>query len=278
MDGGQADPHRRPVRWGFAAAAVAIGGYAVARQWADVRAALASLGILVVAGAMVSVLLAMLATMQVWRVLLAALGSPLPARTASRIMFVGQLGKYVPGSVWPILAQMELGTAHRVPRHHSASASVLTMLVAVFTGLLTALVTLPFVAGSKPYLWAFAAAPVLLACLHPKALNYVLGRLFRLTRRPPLEQPLTARAIAAALAWSFGSWIFYGLQIWLLATRLGAPRGTGALLAIGGFAFAWSVGFLAVFAPPGPGCARSCSWRCWARCWASGRPPGGVAC
>ncbi len=243
----------RPVRWGFAAAAVAIGGYAVARQWADVRTALASLGILVVAAAMVSVLLAMLATMQVWRVLLAALGSPLPARTAARIMFVGQLGKYVPGSVWPILAQMELGTAHRVPRHHSASASVLTMLVAVFTGLLTALVTLPFVAGSKPYLWAFAAAPVLLACLHPKALNYVLGRLFRLTRRPPLEQPLTARAIAAALAWSFGSWVFYGLQIWLLATRLGAPRGTGALLAIGGFAFAWSIGFLAVFAPAGAG-------------------------
>ena len=243
----------RLVRWGFAAAAVAIGGYAVARQWADVRAALASLGILVVAAAMVSVLIAMLAAMQVWRVLLAALGSPLPARTAARIMFVGQLGKYLPGSVWPVLAQMELGSVHRVPRHHSASASVITMLVAVPTGLLTALVTLPFVAGSEPYLWAFLAAPALLACLHPKVLNYILGRLFRLTRRPPLEQPLMARAIAAALAWSFGSWLFYGLQIWLLATRLGAPRGTGALLAIGSFAFAWSVGFLVVFAPAGAG-------------------------
>lgn len=243
----------RLVRWGFAAAAVAIGGYAVAREWADVRAALASLGILVVAAAMVSVLIAMLAAMQVWRVLLAALGSPLPGRTAARIMFVGQLGKYVPGSVWPVLAQMELGAAHRVPRHHSASASVLTMIVSVFSGLLTALVTLPFVAGSTPYLWAFAAAPVLVACLHPKVLNYLLGRLFRLTRRPPLEQPLTARAIATSLAWSFGSWILYGLQIWLLATRLGAPRGTAALLAIGGFAFAWSVGFLAVFAPAGAG-------------------------
>jgi uncharacterized membrane protein YbhN (UPF0104 family) len=243
----------RSVRWGFAAAAVAIGGYAVVRQWADVRAALASIGILVVAAAMVSVLIAMLAAMQVWRLLLTALGSPLPARTAARIMFVGQLGKYLPGSVWPVLAQMELGSAHRVPRHHSASASVLTTLVSVPSGLLTALVTLPFVAGPAPYRWALLAAPALLACLHPKVLNYVLGRLFRLTRRPPLEQPLTARAVATSLAWSFGSWIFYGLQIWLLATRLDAPRGTGALLAIGGFAFAWSVGFLAVFAPAGAG-------------------------
>lgn len=243
----------RPARWGFGAVAVAIGGYAVARQWTDVRAALASIGVLTAAAAMVSVLIAMLAAMQAWRRLLAALGSPLPAPAAARIMFVGQLGKYLPGSVWPILAQMEMGRAHRVPRHHSASASVLTMGVSVLSALLTALVTLPFVAGSTPYLWAFLAAPGLLACLHPKVLNSVLGRLFRLTRRPPLEHPLTARAIATSLAWSFGSWVFYGLQIWLLATRLGAPRGTGALLAVGGFAFAWSVGFLIVFAPAGAG-------------------------
>ncbi len=195
----------------------------------------------------------MFAAMQVWRVLLAALGSPLPIRVAARIMFVGQLGKYLPGSVWPVLAQMELGNAHRVPRHHSASASVLTMLVSMFSGLLTALVTLPFFARSTPYLWAFLAAPVPASLPAPEGAQFRAGRLFRLTRRPPLEQPLTARAIATSLAWSFGSWIFYGLQIWLLATRLGAPRGHAALLALGGFAFAWSVGFLAVFVPAGAG-------------------------
>jgi hypothetical protein len=148
---------------------------------------------------------------------------------------------------------MELGNAHRVPRRNSASASVLTMLVTILSGLLTALVTLPFVAGLTSYRWAFLAAPALLACLYPKVLNFVLGRLFRLIRRPPLEQPLTARAIATSLAWSFVAWVCYGLQIWLLATRLGAPRGSAVLLALGGFAFAWCVGFLAVFAPAGAG-------------------------
>jgi len=242
-----------PVRWGFGVAAIAIGGYAVARRWPEVRAALASIGPLATVGAMISVLLAMLATMQVWRVMLTALGSSLRVRVGARIMFVGQLGKYLPGSVWPVLAQMELGAAHRVPRHHSASASVLTLLVSTLTGLLTALVTLPFVAGSTPYLWAFLAAPILLACLHPRIVNSVLARVFRLLRRPALEQPLTARVIVTSLAWSFGSWICYGLQIWLLATPLGAPPGEAALLCLGGFAFAWSVGFLAVFAPAGAG-------------------------
>jgi uncharacterized membrane protein YbhN (UPF0104 family) len=243
----------QPVRWGFAAAAIAVGGYAVARQWADVRTALASIGPAAAGAAFASVLVAMFATMQVWRTLLGAVGSPVPVRAGARIMFVGQLGKYLPGSVWPVLAQMELGRTYRVPRHHTASAAFLTMVVSLLSGLLTALLTLPLVAGRVPYLWAFLAAPTLLACLYPRILNALLSWVFRMIRRPPLEQRLTGRVIATSLAWSFGSWICYGLQIWLLAARLGAPRGAAALLGLGGFAFAWSAGFLAVFAPAGAG-------------------------
>jgi glycosyltransferase 2 family protein len=243
----------RPVRWGFVAVTVGLGGYAVAREWPGVRSGLASIGPGTSAEALLCVLAAVVLTMQVWRVLLAGLGSPLPHRAASRIMFIGQLGKYLPGSVWPVLAQMELGNAYRVPRHRSATASALAMVVSLLTGLLTALATLPFVAGANAYRWAFAITPVLLACLHPRVLNALVGRLLRLTRRPPLEQPLSGRSMAAALAWSWAAWVFYGLQIWLLATRLGAPPGRTVLIALGGFAFAWSVGFVVVLAPAGAG-------------------------
>src|SRR5580704_17626050 len=157
----------RPARWGFVAVTVGLGGYAVAREWTSVRAALGDLGFGSVAGALLSVLAAMVLTMQAWRVLQAGLGTPLPVRAAARIMFIGQLGKYLPGSVWPVLAQMELGHAYQVPRHRSASASVLTMLLVTLTGLLTALVALPFVAGSTDYAWALLAAPALLVLLVP---------------------------------------------------------------------------------------------------------------
>ncbi len=243
----------RPVRWGFVAVAVGLAVYAVTREWSGVRDALASLGYLRVAAAMVSVLFAIFAAMQMWRALLSALGSPLPLHTAARILFIGQLGKYLPGSIWPVLAQMELASAHNVPRRRSATASALTLLLALVTGLLIALATLPFVARSTPYRWVFLAAPVLLICLHPRLLNRLIDRLLRLARRPALEQPLTGRALAGALGWSAMSWVCYGLQIWLLVTRLGASYGSGALLAVGGFAFAWCVGFLVVFAPAGAG-------------------------
>lgn len=242
----------RAFRWGFVAVTVALGGYAVADQWGQVSRSIDRIGLLTVALALVSVLLAQLMAMQAWRALLAGLGSPLPVPGAGRILFLGQLGKYLPGSVWPVLAQMELGKTYRVPRHHSASASVLLMLLTLLTGLLTALVMLPFT-GTSSYLWAFAVTPVLLACLHPRVLNKLMSRLLRLARQQPLKYPLSARTLAVALGWSFAVWFCNGVQIWLLTIRLGAPIGSGLLLAIGGYAFAWSVGFIVVFVPAGVG-------------------------
>jgi uncharacterized membrane protein YbhN (UPF0104 family) len=242
----------RAFRLGFVAVAVALGGYAIAAQWGQVSRSIDRMGLLTVALALISVLLGLLMSMQAWRALLAGLGSPLPVPGAARIVFLGQLGKYLPGSVWPVLAQMELGTTHRVPRHRSASASVLFMLVALLTGLLTALVMLPFTRTSS-YLWALAITPVLLACLHPRVLNKLISRLLRLARQPPLEHPLSGRTLAVALSWWFAAWICFGVQIWLLTIRLGAPIGSSLLLATGAYAFAWSVGFIVVFVPAGVG-------------------------
>ncbi|GAA5201188.1 lysylphosphatidylglycerol synthase transmembrane domain-containing protein [Rugosimonospora acidiphila] len=245
----------RVVRWGFVIVAAGLCGLEIRDQWPAVRSALGQLGAAPVAGALLAVLLGLAAGMQVWRVLLAALGSPLPLRAATGVVFVGQLGKYVPGSIWPVLAQMELGRAYQIPRRRSATASLLTMLLSLVAGLIAALVTLPFLArgATADYRWAFLLAPVMLACLHPRVLNPVLNRVLRLTRRAPLEQPLTGRAVATALAWALASWVPYGAQVWLLAVRLGAPEGRAAIVAIGGFAFAWSAGFLAVFVPAGVG-------------------------
>lgn len=243
----------RPLRWGFVLCAVGLAGYAIARDWTQIRTALGHLGFLSVAASLASVLIALVLTAQLWRHLLAALGSPLPAGAAARILFIGQLGKYLPGSIWPVLAQMELGKAHGVPRSRSASASVLVMLLTLIVGLLIAVVTLPFAAGPVPYRWALLITPFLLVMLYPRVLNSIISRLLKLARQAPLEAPLTGRALSRALAWSVSVWIFYGLQIWILATRLGAPAGKTALIALGGFAFAWSVGFVVVFAPAGAG-------------------------
>jgi len=243
----------RLLKWGVVVVAVGVGCYELSEEWQEVHHALGQIGLLASFEALLALLAMQFATLRTWQVLLAGFGSPLRVMTAGRILFIGQLGKYVPGSVWPVLAQMELGAAAKVPRTRSASASILTMLLSLLTGLVTAVVTLPFAQHSADYLWVFLLIPVIVVCLHPKVLNPLLGRLFKLARRPGLDTLLTGRVLAHALAWSFTAWIFNGLQIWILAEKLGAPVGRTILLALGGYAFAWCVGFVVIIDPAGAG-------------------------
>ena len=239
----------------FVLAMVGLGIYAVAGQWTDFKNGIDQLGIVAALEALAFVAGGLLLTMQVWRSLLSAAGSKLPVRAASRIFFIGQLGKYVPGSVWPVLAQMELGRTYKVPRQRSATTAMLSMMIGLTSGLLATLIGLPFMGGdsASTYWWAFLFIPPLLVCLHPKVLNPVIAFGLGLMRKPAPETPLTGRVIGTAITVNLASWICNGLQIWVMAARFGV-HGDGAILAsVGAYALAWCVGFLIVFAPAGAG-------------------------
>ena len=105
--------------------------YGLVSQWPQVHAALGQLDGWDVASAAVSAIAGLGCMMLAWRALLADLGSPLPLPAAIRVMFVGQLGKYVPGAVWAVAAQVELARdyavraqaqRHREPGQHGGHA------------------------------------------------------------------------------------------------------------------------------------------------------------
>ena len=244
----------RLLRWAVVVLAVGIGGYEISIEWNQVRHSLTQIGVLASFEALLALFVAQFANLKVWQVLLAGLGSPLRISVAGRILLIGQLGKYLPGSVWPILTQMELGAQAKVPRPRSASTSVLAMLLSLCVGLVVAMVTVPFAAvHSDDYLWVFVLVPLIAACFHPKVLNPLLNKLFKLAKRPALDTPISGRVLTEAVAWQFMAWIFQGLQIWILAEKFSAPMGKTALIALGGYAFAWCVGFVVILAPAGAG-------------------------
>jgi hypothetical protein len=241
----------RWVKWAVIVIAIAVGAYEIVEKWQGVQQGLSRIGLLSALYALLALFGMQFATLRTWQVLLAGLGSPLRTRSAGQILFVGQLGKYIPGSVFAVLAQMELGARANVPRTRSASASILTMILSLATGLLVAAVTLPFAHSSADYDWVFILVPVILVCLYPKVLNPLLNKLFTVAKRPPLDRPVTGRLLLHALAWSLTAWLFNGLQIWLLVNKFGAPVGHAILVSLGGYAFAWCVGFVIVIAPAG---------------------------
>jgi hypothetical protein len=253
----------RPPRWLKTALRVAFLVFvvvavvlAVRGDWDKLRDALARTGFAATGGSLVAVLAGLFASAMVWRALLTDLGAPLRLRTALHVFFLGQLGKYLPGSVWPVVAQMELGKAHGLSRRPVGTVALLVMVLNVATGLLVAVVLLPFTSphALSHYGWAIAFLPVGLALLHPRILNPVVNKAFSLAHREPLEQPLTLRGIAIATGWTMLMWASYGVQIWALADGLHAT-GAKSLLALstGAFALAWTAGFLFIVSPAGAG-------------------------
>jgi len=245
----------RWVKLGLLAITLGFCGYGLYAERADMAAALHQLAWYSVAGAAVAVIAGLGCMMLSWRALLADLGSPLPLRAAARILFIAQLGKYVPGSVWAMAAQVELARGHEVPRRRSASATVVAMLVTLATGLLVAAVALPLSSGAaaRQYWWALALAPPALIALYPPVMGWALDRALRLARRPPLERRISGAGVLRAVAWSLAGWAFFSVHSWLLVAGV-TGKGVSVLpIAAGAYALAWSVGFILIPFPGGVG-------------------------
>jgi glycosyltransferase 2 family protein len=228
----------------------------LAGQWRQARPLLGRLTLPVLAAAFAMVVGGIFATFRAWWAVLADLGAAPPVTGAMRIFYLGQLGKYLPGSLWPVLAQMRLGRDYRVPRRVSGAAFVVFMLLVVGTGLL---VGVPVVAllgrdAVDGYRWLVLVLPLLVVAVSPPVLNRVMALALRAARRPPLPAPLSVPGIVRVAGWLVASWVCYGVQVYLLARQLGA--GGGLLLLVqctGAFAAAFAGGLLLVAAPAGAG-------------------------
>jgi uncharacterized membrane protein YbhN (UPF0104 family) len=246
---------RNLLRFGVLALFTAVLVLVLAGRWNEVRPLLHDLSVAGVGLAGVAVVTGIYATFLCWRAVLTDLGSPLPLGGGMRVFFLGQLGKYLPGSLWPLLAQMELGRDYKVPRRSSGAAVAIFLLLILGSGLLVAAIALPLLGehALQRYWWALVALPVAALLLYPPLLNRLLATALRLARRDPMPNPLTLPGILRAVGWALVSWVLYGLHVWILTRMLGAG-GVGMLpRSIGAFAAAWCVGFMVVIAPAGGG-------------------------
>lgn len=256
------------VRGGFLLLALALAVVYVVRDADAIASAWARLDPATVGLALVLSLGNVALSGASWRAVLADLGSRLGWRAAARVFFVGQLGRYIPGTVFQFVAQAELARDYGVPRRRTASALVVALLVSMTTALLLVTGVLPVAlagrgdgTGADLTGWAWTGwlrwlTPLLLVLLVPRVLNPLLGVLLRVARRDPLEHPVTWRGLVSAALWALASWGSVGLQVYVLASAVGGgDLGAGRLLALslGGYALAWAVGFLVVLAPAGAG-------------------------
>ncbi|GAA1494814.1 lysylphosphatidylglycerol synthase transmembrane domain-containing protein [Curtobacterium herbarum] len=243
------------VKWAAAAVAVVLLVVGVARQWDEIVVDFARLDARTVTLGVVLTLVALIANMLSWRAMMAATGFRVRPAAASSIFFVGQLGKYIPGGVWSIAAQAELGRAHGLARTGSAVASLASMLVSMVTAALVGIVALLLGSpdGLQTFWWLAVVVVIGLVALTPPVLGRLIAVAMRVLRRPPQEITLTWTGTVMSIVWSVVMWLAYGAQATFVLQAFGADSAVLFPVATGAYAVAWLVGFLVVIAPAGLG-------------------------
>jgi len=243
----------------FVLASLGFLGWQVARDWDEITAAATQVSGWLLVASFAAAALGLGCTALAWRTLLGGLGSRLPVRDAGQVFFLSQIGKYLPGSVWPYLAQARLGKDLGVPVARSASAGVTFVLLHLLTGLVLGMPRV--LLGDeldRRFVLALWTLPVLAVVLHPavlRRLTAVAGRVLRV-EVPPTRLPWGA--LLVAVAWLLGAWVLYGVSLAALVGPFETLTPASLGLLTSSYALAWSVGFLGaalvvVAAPAGLG-------------------------
>lgn len=236
---------------------VAVVGFAVfylVTQWSAVSATIVRIPWQSLVLSFVLVVVGLLAGTLSWVAVLNGLGPKVPVARASQVMLVGQLGKYVPGSVWSYVLQMELGRQYGILRPRVLVTSLYAAGIGVVSSLVLGAFALPFVSARHPaLLWLFLLLPVGLVCLHPRVMTWLASLVLKIFRRPPLDHEVAFVTVAKAVGWSLVAYVCYGLHLWLLVNALVNPDFGTLVLLTGAMALGFTVSLFAFIFPSGVG-------------------------
>jgi glycosyltransferase 2 family protein len=243
------------VRWALLVLVVTGFVVAVGERWSDVGASLGSVSPVTLAGAWALATVGLVGPWHAWHTVVSDLGPPVPRRSSTEIFFIGQLGKYVPGAIWPVVVQMRLARSVGVTRTRVAVSFVITLILGVATGLLVGMLAVPSLVeeSSAWWAWTLVLAPFAVVALFPRVLGWVATTLLRLTRRQPVDTAISGRGVLLAISGTCFFWVVGGLHLWLVVVDIGGDAVTSLPVSLGVLALAVSLGPLFVLLPAGAG-------------------------
>ena len=205
-----------------------------------------------------SVVVAIAGTMcfaRVWLALLHGFGVHVGAREAAPVFYISQLGKYVPGSVWPVVVQVQFGSRWGAPRRVVLGASILMLTTVAATGILVGALLLPWSSpsGLEEYWWLLVALVPLVVLLQPRVLTFLINRVSLWSGGTRLETQVSGGSMLRAGLWAVLAWLLLGGHLLILLTAYGRIDPLDVAAAVGGMALAWAAGLAFVPAPAGAG-------------------------
>lgn len=191
-----------------------------------------------------------------WRRILLQFGGSLGYRKVFRMVFLSQLGRYLPGKVWNLAGVIYLGSKEGVPKLISGASLGLQLLWQILSGVIVFLLTLPFwghspsAVGLYPLLLLLPLGVIL---FHPTFINWGFGFALRAMGEEPRRLDWGYRdTLGQLILWAL-FWVINGVAYYLMINSLTPSSPSQLPMVVGAFTIAWVIGFLALFAPAGLG-------------------------
>ena len=187
----------------------------------------------------------------IWVTMIVARSHNVRHRNAMAWYFTGQLGKYVPGGIWPIVGRAELAVRNGIPRLDAYASTGLSLVTTYAAAVVTIGIGAAATTGHRLIAVLIAISLVLaFAAFSQPSLRAAIIRVA--TRVSPSASSLTdPKRLARLTVVHIPAWILMSLSTSVTATAFGAKISIADMLFI--TSTSWLAGFVVVGVPGGIG-------------------------
>lgn len=197
--------------------------------------------------ALVLATLGMTAIAYVWADALAVMGGSMRRSQSVAWYYVGEIAKYLPGSIWAAVGRGEIARRRGIPAGEAYPSVFLSLIALYIAAVLGAAILVPFdlahTADAGPALLLLVLVPVGLGCLHPRVLGVVIEFTERVTRRSiPVRIPAWRDSVLLVVRY-LPAWAGIGLATWAVAVALPGVDAPVVRIVLATL-LAWTAGFV----------------------------------
>ncbi len=201
----------------------------------------------------------------VWKKIIGTFGFKLRIRDAFRIVYLSDLGRYIPGKIWQLFGILYLAKQKGIPPEQAGASFVLVQMFAIPASFLVFVICaqiesallidqIGFLGEKASY---FLTGSMIAICLvlifWPSGILKIGNWLLRRLKRQEVKFRLDKKvAMTIFLGYCIG-WTCYGTAFWLFVRAVTADSNISPVVCIGLFNAAYQIGYLTLVAPGGFG-------------------------
>lgn len=210
----------------------------------------------------ITLMAAYLCGSQGWRAVIAGFGIKIKLHEAFRVVYLANLGRYIPGKVWQVVGMVGLAKEVQVPPQVALASFALVQGYALPAAFLLIPATLGLDALPKSMevmrdiLYLFMTATVLLFLFlffKPDGLNWALNKILKLFRQEPVQYRPSLQNRLEIFLWYLLNWTLFGISFHFFLRALLADTSLPFIYSTGAYITGYILGYIAFLSPAGLG-------------------------